>query len=93
MSNFRNRFWYPALRRSNLGELRIHDLRHTAVSLWIAAGATPKEVQTWAGHASITTTYDRYGHLFPGTEKRVMHALEQGLSLVHELQTDGTPPS
>jgi integrase len=91
MSNFRNRFWYPALRRSNLGELRIHDLRHTAVSLWIAAGATPKEVQTWAGHSSITTTYDRYGHLFPGTEQRVMHALEYGLSLVHERQTDGTP--
>ena len=92
MSNFRNRFWYPALGRSTLGRLRIHDLRHTAVSLWIAAGATPKEVQTWAGHSSITTTYDRYGHLFPGTEERVMNALEHGLSVVHERPSDATNP-
>ena len=77
-NNFRKRYWRPAVERAGLGRLRIHDLRHTAVSLWIAAGATAKQVQTWAGHSSITTTYDRYGHLFPGTEDRVMSALERG---------------
>jgi integrase len=41
-----------------------HAMRHAAVSFWIAAGAKPKQVMTWAGHASITITYDRYGHLF-----------------------------
>ena len=76
-NNFRKRYWRPAVDRARLGRLRIHDLRHTAVSL-CAAGATAKQVQTWAGHASITTTYDRYGHLFPGTEDRVMNVLERG---------------
>jgi integrase len=42
--------------------LRIHDLRHTAVALWIAVGATPKEATVRAGHTSVSFTLDRYGH-------------------------------
>ena len=37
------------------------DLRHTAVALWIAAGANPKEVSVRAGHTSVAFTLDRYG--------------------------------
>jgi integrase len=40
----------------------LHDLRHTAVALWIAAGATPKEVTVRAGHTSVRFTLDRDGH-------------------------------
>jgi integrase len=36
-----------------LAGLRIHDLRHTAVALWIGAGASPKEVAARAGHTSV----------------------------------------
>ena len=39
---FRARIWRPATRNAGLDGLRIHDLRHTAVALWIAAGANPK---------------------------------------------------
>jgi hypothetical protein len=35
---FRNRTWRPATLAAGLPGLRIHDLRHTAVALWIAAG-------------------------------------------------------
>lgn len=62
-SAFRRRVWLPALKRADLGHLRIHDLRHTAVSLWIATGADPKQITTWAGHRSVVTLFDRYGHL------------------------------
>jgi integrase len=44
-----------------------HWLRHTAVSLWIAAGHEPRTVSKRAGHASIAFTYDTYGGLFPET--------------------------
>jgi len=44
---------------------RIHDLRHTAASLMIQAGYPPKWLQAIMGHASITTTLDLYGHLYP----------------------------
>jgi hypothetical protein len=33
-----------AVADANLAGLRIYDLRHTAVVLWIVAGASPKEV-------------------------------------------------
>ena len=56
--------WRPATRAAGLDGLRIHDLRHTAVALWIAAGANPKEVTARAGHASVSFTLDRYGHLY-----------------------------
>jgi integrase len=87
---FRRRFWYPATVAAGLGELevdehtkrahysglRIHDLRHTAVSLWIAAGASPKDIATRAGHTSVSVVLDRYGHLLPGHESTVNDALD-----------------
>jgi integrase len=65
LTAFRARAWRPATRAAGLDGLRIHDLRHTAVALWIAAGANPKEVAARAGHASVSSTLDRYGHLYP----------------------------
>ena len=88
-SLFRRRFWYPACVAAGLGELekdakgqehysglRLHDLRHSAVTLWIAAGASAKEVAVRAGHTSVSVVLDRYGHLLPGTEERVTDALD-----------------
>jgi integrase len=57
-----------------------HALRHFAVSCWIEAGMTPKTVQTFAGHASLQVTMDRYGHLFPSEDhKKVMDQIAKGL--------------
>jgi integrase len=55
---------------------RAHDLRHTAVALWFAAGASPKEIAARVGHSSVVTVLDRYGHLLPGSEERVIDALD-----------------
>jgi integrase len=41
-----------------------HDLRHTAASLAISAGANPKAVQRMLGHASAAMTLDTYADLF-----------------------------
>jgi integrase len=73
---FRQRFWRPAVRAAGLDGLRIHDLRHTAVALWIAAGANPKEVAARAGHASVSFTLDRYGHLFPEADRSLRDRLD-----------------
>jgi integrase len=64
-SNFRGRVWAPAVRAAGLEGLTPHGLRHTAASLYIAAGTPPKVVQRILGHASITITLDLYGHLCP----------------------------
>ena len=63
VASWRQRFWLPAIRAAGLAPLRIHDLRHTAVSLWLSAGADVKAVATWAGHSSVASVIDRYGHL------------------------------
>ena len=66
---FRRRFWEPAVQTAGVAPLRIHDLRHTAVSLWIAEGAHPRQVAALAGHTSVSVVLDRYGHLYPGRRR------------------------
>jgi integrase len=73
---FRNRIWRPAAEAAGLAGLRIHDLRHTAVALWIAAGASPKEVAVRAGHTSVSFTLDRYGHLYPEADTTLRDRLD-----------------
>jgi integrase len=76
--NFYRYAFRPAVQRAlpHKPDLRFHDLRHTAASLAIAAGAHPKLIQARLGHASITTTLDRYGHLFPSVEEALADALD-----------------
>ena len=59
------RAYHEALDRAGMRKIRFHDLRHTYTSILIAAGFHPKLIQSQLGHASIQTTMDRYGHLFP----------------------------
>lgn len=75
-SNFRQRFFVPAVTKAGLAPLRIHDLRHTSVALAIAAGAHPAEIQAQLGHTSIKTTLDEYGHRFPSQAREVADRLE-----------------
>lgn len=77
LATWRRRIWAPAVREAGLEPLRTHDLRHTAVALWIAAQATPNEIAARAGHSSVSVVLDRYGHLFPGSEARVNDALDR----------------
>ena len=79
-SNFRAKVWLRAVRAAGLAPLRPHDLRHTAVALWIAAGANPKEVSVRAGHTSVAFTLDRYGHLFEGHDLELRDRLDTMLA-------------
>ena len=54
-----------------------HDLRHTAASLAISAGANVKAVQTMLGHASAVLTLDTYADLFPDDLEQVSAALDE----------------
>lgn len=64
LHSWRRNVFGPAVARVDLDGLRIHDLRHTAASLAIAASADVKVVQRMLGHKSAAMTLDRYGHLF-----------------------------
>jgi integrase len=61
----RQRSWFDrALESAGLPEMTIHDLRHTAASLAVSAGANVKAVQKMLGHASAAMTLDTYADLF-----------------------------
>ena len=72
VGSFRRNYFRPALRVLGLKEMRVLDLRHTAASVWLAAGFEPWEVSRWLGHASITTTDTIYAHLYPSDYTRHM---------------------
>lgn len=59
------RDWFDAA-AVEIGEpgLTPHELRHTAASLAVSAGANVKAVQRMLGHASAALTLDRYADLF-----------------------------
>ncbi len=48
---------------------------------WIAAGASPKQIATWAGHTSVSVVLDRYGHLYEGNDVDVLARLDSFASI------------
>jgi integrase len=59
--------------------LSLHECRHSYAAYMIAAGINTKALSTYMGHASITITLDRYGHLLPGNEHEAAKLLEHWL--------------
>ena len=70
------RLWKAA----GLSPIGLHEARHTFASLMIAAGVNAKALSTYIGHASVTITYDRYGHLMPGNEEQAAALLDSYLA-------------
>jgi len=54
-----------------------HEMRHTAASLAISAGANVKAVQRMLGHASAAVTLDVYSDLFDSDLDTVSAALDE----------------
>jgi integrase len=76
-SRFYKSAWAPAVKAADLGKpVRIHDLRHTHASWLIADGVPAITIQYRLGHESITTTFDRYGHLMPDAQMAVTNSLD-----------------
>lgn len=60
----------------DFARLTPHDLRHTAASLAVSAGANVKALQRMLGHASAAMTLDRYADLFDDDLDSVADALD-----------------
>ncbi|WP_373138301.1 tyrosine-type recombinase/integrase [Mycobacterium marinum] len=66
----------------------MHDLRHSAASLAISAGANVKAVQTMLGHKSAALTLDTYADLFPDDLEAVADALDAAVLALRETAAD-----
>jgi integrase len=89
-SNVRRRWWSRAVAEAQLFprtvtdaagkeamvyDFKLHELRHTAASLAIQAGANIKALQNMLGHESAGLTLDRYGHLYGSDVEAVGEAI------------------
>jgi len=77
--NVVHRVFEPALKSAGLRRVKFHTLRHTAASLLIAQNASAKYVQRQLRHASVRTTFDLYGHLFPEAHSEATQRLDEQL--------------
>jgi integrase len=81
-----------AWKDAELESVTLHECRHTFASFSIAAGVNAKALSTYMGHANISITLDRYGHLMPGSEQEFAGLLDAYLDQAAEptrAQNDG----
>jgi len=72
--------WFDdAIMASGLPRIRLHDSRHTAASLMLAAGVPTKVVSDLLGHASPTITLAIYAHTLPGMAQEAGERLSERL--------------
>ncbi|MDG4799279.1 tyrosine-type recombinase/integrase [Micromonospora sp. WMMD980] len=62
------------VRRSGLPPIRLHDLRHGAATIALAAGTEMKVVQEMLGHSSISLTSDTYTSVLPELAREAAEA-------------------
>lgn len=75
-SNFRARVWLHATKKVGLKGFRFHDLRHTAATLAVAAGASTKELMGRLGHSTPAAAL-RYQHAMEGRDAAIAAAPDQ----------------
>lgn len=62
-------------KETGVKKIRIHDLRHSHISLLIEMGFSAVAIADRVGHESIDITY-HYAHLFPSTQDAMVEKLE-----------------
>lgn len=84
------RVWHPLLRFLGLTPRRAYQTRHTAATLWLAAGENPEWVARQLGHSTTEMLFRVYSRYIPNVTRRDGSAFEAMLErlnteeLVHE---------
>jgi integrase len=95
-NNFTKRVWYPLLRHLGLALRRPYQTRHTAATLWLAAGETPEWIARQLGHASTEMLFRVYSRFVPNLTRRDGSAFDRILTnrfAGGADKTDGAAPS
>lgn len=81
------RVWASMCDAAGLEGIDTYTLKHTAVTLAIAAGADVYVVQRMCGHADASTTLNIYGHLWDEGLDAIPHALDAHLAAERDRET------
>lgn len=75
--NFLNRVWSPLLRHLGLEHRRAYQMRHTAATLWLAAGEAPEWIARQLGHTSTEMLFRVYSRYVPNLTRRDGSAMDR----------------
>ena len=75
-NNVTKRIWYPILRHLGLEKRRPYQTRHTAATLWLAAGESPEWIARQLGHTSTEMLFRRYSRFVPNLTRQDGSAFE-----------------
>src|SRR5215469_4987932 len=75
-SHFVRRYFKPLLKEAELPPIRLYDLRHTAATLSLAAGVSPKIISEQLGHSSVAFTLEIYSHVLPHMQDAAAEKVE-----------------
>jgi integrase len=76
-----SRWFHRILAQAALPRIRFHDLRHTAATLLLAQGLSPRVIMETLGHSQISLTMNTYAHVMPVMQRAAadqMHELLTG---------------
>lgn len=76
-NNLRRRSFNGLLTKAGCPHMRIHDLRHTALTLMGEMDIHPSIVQQTAGHSDISVTLGTYGHVFREKQKEAARTMDR----------------
>jgi integrase len=78
--NFTDRVWYPLLRHLGYEERRPYQMRHTAATLWLAAGEAPEWIARQLGHTTTEMLFRVYSRFVPNLTRQDGSAIERLLA-------------
>ena len=91
--NYRNvarRLWYPLLRHLDLAPRKPYQTRHTAATLWLAAGENPEWIARQMGHATSEMLFRVYSRYVPNLTRQDGSAFDALLEEQQNLPDNGS---
>ena len=79
-NNVTKRVWYPLLRYLGLKKRRPYETRHTAATLWLAAGESPEWIARQMGHTTTEMLFTVYSRYVPNLTRRDGSAFDRLLA-------------
>lgn len=77
LHNFCKRVWYPLLQHLGLEKRTPYQSRHTAATLWLAAGEAPEWIARQLGHANTEMLFTVYSRFVPNLTRQDGSAFER----------------
>jgi integrase len=73
---------HAILKAAKIPHLRFHDLRHSAATLLLAQGVSPKYISQMLGHRQVAFTMQTYAHVIKETQQQLADKMDDILNPV-----------